>query len=98
MCVSDLKNMVLSLIPQEWVEPEQQGQRRTKHYFAKQYFKALGNLLAGLLWSKEPLRLVQWLLHEAKFKQHILRLANGLLEDNPDCRLHFCELMLNCRI
>jgi hypothetical protein len=42
-----VKNMVLSLIPQEWVEPEQHSQRRTKHYFAMQYFRALGNLLAG---------------------------------------------------
>jgi hypothetical protein len=49
MYVSDLKNTVLSLIPQEWVEPEDQGQRRIQHYFAKQYFRALGNLLAGLL-------------------------------------------------
>jgi hypothetical protein len=38
---------------------------------------------------------VQQILHEAKFKHYIPKLTHGLLEDGPDCRLQFCELMLN---
>jgi hypothetical protein len=35
---------------------------------------------------------VQRILHKAKFKHHTPRLTNGLLEDDPDHRIHFCEL------
>jgi hypothetical protein len=34
------------------------------------------------------------ILHEAKFMHYMLRLTHKLLEDNPDCRLYFCELVL----
>jgi hypothetical protein len=61
-----VKNMALSLISQEWVEPEQQGQRKTKNYFSKSLDSQF-----------------TWILHEAKLKRHILRLTNGLLENNP---------------
>jgi hypothetical protein len=61
--------------------------RRAQHYFAKQYFRALGNLLPGLLWAKKSLDgQFTWTLHEDKFKHHVLRLIDGLLKNNRECK------------
>ena len=38
---------------------------------------------------------VRRILHKAKFKYYIPRLVHGLLEDDPDRRIQFCEIMLN---
>lgn len=40
-------------------------------------------------------RSVQRMLHEQNYKVYIPRLLHGLLEDDPDRCLQFCELMLN---
>jgi hypothetical protein len=38
---------------------------------------------------------VQQILCEARFKHYIPRLTHGLLEEDTDFGLHFCELILN---